>query len=159
MINIRAIEKYDIEQLRLWRNDLYRYFRQYKPISTVEQIKWYNTTKDIMFAIVDDEKLIGCCGLCYIDFKNRNADLSIYIGDVYIDNRAIEALSLLFDYGFRELGLERIYNDIFFNDLKKKDLLEYIGMKQEGIVRNKYYRYDKFHDALLFGILKEEWIN
>ena len=32
-------------------------------------------------------RLLGACGLCYIDFINRSADFSIYIGadDLYID--------------------------------------------------------------------------
>ena len=28
-----------------------------------------------------DNKVLGACGLCYIDWINRNADFSIYIGD------------------------------------------------------------------------------
>jgi RimJ/RimL family protein N-acetyltransferase len=158
LIRLQAIEKDDIEQLRLWRNSLYKWFRQFYPISTSQQITWYNTTKDIMFSIVENDKLIGACGLCYIDLKNKNADLSIYIGETYIDNRAYDAIRLLFEYGFNELGLQKIYNDIFENDMQKKELLKKVGMKQEGIARNKYYRNGKFNNALLFSILKEEWI-
>ena len=157
MIRLRALEQADIEQLRLWRNDLYKNFRQYKPISDIEQVEWFKNVKDILFAICEDDRLIGCGGLCYIDLKNRNADLSIYIGETYIDNRALLAMKLIFNYGFNELGLERIYNDLFeYDDLKHYALLE-AGMKYEGIARNKYYRGGIFHNARLYSILRSEY--
>lgn len=157
MITLRAINKKDVEQFRLWRNNHYKNFRQYKLISEVEQIKWFNTTDDIMFAICEDDKLIGCAGLCYIDMKNRNADLSIYLGETYIDNRALDAIKLIFDYGFFELGLERIYNDLFAYDIKKHNVLIASGMEVEGIARNKYYRDGKFHNAKLYSILRSDY--
>ena len=157
MISLRGLKKDDIEQLRIWRNDLYKHFRQYKPISETEQIRWYNETKDIMFAVCDNGKLIGCAGLCYIDLKNRSADLSIYIGKTYIDDRAEIAIKLLFDYGFKELGLERIYNDLFEYDILKHDMLLSCGMKVEGVARNKYYRDGQFYNAKLYSILRSEY--
>ena len=43
-----------------------------------------------MFSIRDlkNNVLIGCCGLVYINWKDRHADLSLYIGknDLYIDD-------------------------------------------------------------------------
>lgn len=159
MIKLDAIKYENLETLRIWRNNWQKYFRQYRPLTIADQQIWFNDNSDgfIMFGIYDDNKLIGICGLTYIDLKNRNADLSIYIGDTYVDDRALEALKLLFEYSFNELGLERIYNDLFSYDEKKKEILLKSGMKIEGKNRNRYFRNGKFYDSILFSILKEEF--
>ena len=53
-----------------------------------------------MFAIVELEnnQLMGACGLCYIDWINRNADFSIYIvhqtvTDLYQSRKSTSAYS------------------------------------------------------------------
>ena len=66
---------------------------------------------------------MGACGLCYIDWINRSADFSIYIGykDLYIDDiYAIEAGVLLKDYGLNILNLHRLWAEIYSIDNKKK---------------------------------------
>ena len=57
-----------------------------------------------MFAIVDlsTNELVGVCGLCYIDWINRNADFLIYIGkdSLYIDEvYAVDAAKVMMKYG------------------------------------------------------------
>ena len=79
-----------------------------------------------MFSIIESKinKLIGACGLCYIDLINKNADFSIYIGknNLYIDDKyAIDSANLLLEYGFTVLNLHRIWAEIYnFDKIKKK---------------------------------------
>ena len=97
-VGLRAIEESDLDQLLRWRNNprLRKYFREYRELSDANQKLWYSDkiVKDpntLMFSIVDPghDRLLGACGLCYIDWKNRNADFSLYIGadEVYIDQK------------------------------------------------------------------------
>lgn len=174
MIILKAIERKDLETIRQWRNTWKSYFRQYKELTEADQEKWFNSDfrgTDIMFGIYENNEnnklikmitddidyLIGVCGLTYIDWKNRNADLSLYIGETYVDERALEALNLLFNYGFNELGLERIYNDLLIFDLKKRDILETAGMKIEGEMKNRYFKQGTYYNAVMLGITKEDW--
>ena len=83
-----------------------------------------------MFGIVSNnsQELLGVCGLCYINWVHRYADLSLYIGkdDVYIDEEpggyAWESLDLLFEYGFNQLNLHKIWTEIYAFDEKKHSL-------------------------------------
>ena len=105
-VGLRAIEESDLPQLLAWRNqpEYRQYFREFHELSSTNQRGWYESRvlrdpNTIMFAIVRlaDGKLLGACGLCYIDWVNRHADFSIYIGEggVYIDDTyAIEAAEL-----------------------------------------------------------------
>ena len=95
LIGLCPLENEDLEFLRTWRNNpnFRQYFREYREISKDMQAEWYKRTLNdkstIMFAVrrLSDNALLGCCGLCYINWVNRNADLSLYIGydDLYID--------------------------------------------------------------------------
>ena len=82
-----------------------------------------------MFSIIEleSDRLLGACGLCYIDWINKNADFSIYIGadNLYIDdNFAPDAGSIMARYGFEELGLHRLWAEIYDYDDLKKNLLK-----------------------------------
>lgn len=165
---LRAIEYDDLDKLLEWRNkvELRRNFREYKELNSSNQKNWFetnvlNSDKTIMFAILDEEcNLIGACGICYIDWVNRNADLSIYIGynDEYIDDKyAPDAVKLLLNYGFDELNLNRIYVEVYDIDHKKKDLIEKLGFKLEGKHRQTHWTEGKWCDSLFYSVLKDEF--
>lgn len=169
-IYLTSIEESDLEVLRNWRNreDYRKYFREHREISKDMQKKWYETkvladSSTIMFSIRDlqSDELLGCCGLCYINWVNRNADLSLYIGkdNLYIDNLGIseEACKLLFQYGFGELGLEKVWTEIYEFDTKKYDLYKKLGFSEDGILRKQYFHDGKWWNSYILSLLKEEF--
>lgn len=169
-IYLCPVEREDLEQLRIWRNQPYfrKHFREYREISKAMQEKWYETkvlndTTTIMFSVrmVGTEELLGCCGLCYINWVHRNADLSLYIGwnNTYIDQEgyAEEACRLLFDYGFKELGLMKIWTEIYEFDTPKYELYSAIGLKQDGLLRNQYFYDGRWWNSRIMSIISDEW--
>lgn len=169
-VYICALEKEDLPKLMEWRNrpDYRKFFREYREINSDMQNMWYETkvlkdSSTIMFAIrsVENQELLGCCGLCYINWVHRNADLSLYIGKdgAYIDDEGIaeESCRLLFDYGFKELGLQKIWTEIYSFDDKKMDLYKKLGMKVDGVLRNQYFYDGKWWDSNMLSILNDEW--
>lgn len=165
-----ALEREDLPYLMKWRNlsEFRKHFREYREINSDMQKNWYekkvlDDPGTIMFAIrsVKDDVLLGCCGLCYINWIHRNSDLSLYIGkdNAYIDNigYAEESCRLLFDYGFLELGLEKIWSELYEFDQKKIMLYQKLGMQIDGILRKQYYYDGKWWDSKLLSILRDEW--
>lgn len=165
-VYLKAIESEDLNQLREWRNlpEFRKHFREYREINSDMQQKWFeNTVVDdrntIMFSIFSSEtdELIGCCGLCYINWVHRNADLSLYIGyeQEYIDDKgfAEEACKLLINYGFNELNLHKIWTEIYKFDNKKKALYDKLGFQVDGTLREHYFYDGKWWDSLLYSIL------
>ena len=81
-----------------------------------------------MFSIkrISDDRLLGCCGLCNINWIHRYSELSLYIGwnSYYIDNEgyAEESCSLLIDYGFNKLALNKIWVEIYEFDTKSRTM-------------------------------------
>jgi RimJ/RimL family protein N-acetyltransferase len=164
-VGLRAIERTDLKQLLDWRNnpDFRRFFREYRELSLANQNQWYdslvlNDPQTMMFAIEDlqSSQLIGASGFVHINWINRNADLSIYIGldDSYIDDRfAPDAAQVMIKYGFDELGLHRIWAEIYDFDLKKKSLFENLGFRLDGRHRETYWSNGRWHDSLFYSLL------
>ncbi|KZL94097.1 GNAT family N-acetyltransferase [Clostridium magnum] len=170
-IYLTSIEREDLHKLMHWRNreDFRKYFREYREINTDMQNKWFeskvlNDPSTIMFSIkrVSDDELLGCCGLCYINWVHRHADLSLYIGlnNIYIDEEgyAEESCRLLFKYGFNELGLNKIWTEIYEFDMKKIKLYSELGFKKDGVLRQNYFYDGKLWDSYVFSILQGEFM-
>lgn len=171
-IGLRALEQEDLATLRDWRNrEHYRkYFREYRELNLENQRRWFESqvikeNRTIMFGVVelDSGTLIGACGLCYINWVHRHADLSIYIGkdDLYIDTDrggyAWETLDLLFAYGFDQLNLHKVWTEIYEFDTKKHELFERYGLARDGILRDNYFYDGAYMDSHLYSILDSDW--
>ena len=169
LVSLFAVEKNDLKKFRDWRNnpDFRKHFREYRELNMRQQEQWFeekvvNDPSTLMFSIKrnEDEELIGCCGFVYINWVHRHADLSLYIGwkDEYIDTKgfAEESCQLLFDYGFNELSLNKIWTEIYEFDDKKGALYDKIGFKQDGFLRENYWYNGKWWGSRILSLLNSE---
>jgi RimJ/RimL family protein N-acetyltransferase len=170
LIYLRPIEEYDLEQLKTWRNheSFKKYFREYLEISNTQQLNWFNNevlnnNRTVMFSIVDkiSDELIGCCGLTYINWVNRNADFSFYYGRNldYIDTEgySIEAAKILLDYGYNQLNMHKIWAEIYEFDSVKKGFLLELGFKLDGELRENYYYDGRYWNSCIYSMLSSEF--
>jgi len=167
IVNFRALEIEDLKQLQDWRNAEFirRTCREYRLLSMERQKRWFDSLfktppDNIMFGIESKQgKLIGVCGLTWIDWKNRKAEVSIYIGekDWQKKGAATDSLRILVKYGFETLNLYRIYAIIFESNEASIKLFEKCGFKFEGRHRKAHYVNDQYWDELVYGILREEY--
>jgi RimJ/RimL family protein N-acetyltransferase len=167
-VTLRSIEEADLEQLRIWRNTplLRKYFREYTEISQSDQRFWYQNIvlpkkTALMFAIEDKKSqcLLGACGLCYIDRVRKSADFSIYIGykDIYLDKiYAVESAELLITYGFEELGLHRLWAEVYSHDFKKQDFFQSLGFTLDGRLRESHWSEGVWLDSLYYSLLESD---
>lgn len=169
-VSLRALEEADLPALRDWRNrqDFRQYFREYRELGMENQHKWFESlvvpARDtLMFGIVDSKsgELLGCCGLCYVNWVQRFADLSLYVGKdgAYIDSHgyAQEACTLLFDYAFGELGLHKIWTEIYEFDKPKQSLYLGLGFQQDGLLRDNYYHNGRWWNSRIMSLLVGDW--
>lgn len=165
---LRAIEEGDLVQLLAWRNrpELRRYFREYRELNGTQQRAWFDSKVNgdaatRMFAIVELEtdRLLGAAGLCYIDWVNRTADFSIYIGadDLYIDDRyAPDAARTMAAYGFDELGLNRLWTELYDFDDRKIRFFSELGFHLDGRFRQTHWAEGRWHDSLYYSLLASD---
>ena len=165
---LRAIEVADLAQLLAWRNQpqLRRYFREFRELNSTQQRDWFDAKVNgdagtRMFAIVEAHsgRLLGACGLCYIDSVNRTADFSLYIGadDRYIDDcLAPDAAVTLIRYGFDELGLNRLWSEIYAFDAPKAAFFKSLGFTLDGRHRQTHWAEGAWHDSLYYSLLASD---
>lgn len=168
LVNLRALEREDLEKLRDWRNSpcVRAYTREYRLLNMENQHQWFeslvNDRNNIMFGIaIKDGSLIGVCGLTHIDWKNRNAEVSIYLGEQKWQTKgyASDSLNTLIHYAFLELGLHRIYAVIFGYNNDSIKFFEKNGFKFDGRHREARYWNGEYHDELVYGLLKGESVD
>ena len=166
-ITLSAVNKESIEQFRQWRNspELRKYFREYRELSKEMQERWFESkvlgdTNQVNFEIRDKKtsKLIGHCGLYYINWVHRHAEFGIYVGDDEYRNGGYgsDALRTLVSYGFNDLNLNRIWCEVYDNN-DALAVYEHIGFTKEGALRQSYYSEGRYWDAHILALLKEEF--
>ena len=165
-INLKAVEKESIEQLRQWRNEprLKKYFREYRELSKTMQAAWYENKvlgddRQVNFEIRSKEEdlLIGHCGLYYINWIHRHAEFGIYVGDTAFRSGGFgsDALRTLVKYGFNDLNLNKIWCEVYTNN-DALAVYEHIGFKYEGTLRQHYYNEGRYWDSTMLSMLKED---
>jgi len=119
-----------------------------------------STTED-SFAIhlKGDVRPIGVISLMNISRANASADLSVIVGppEVRHHGYGAEAISALLDYGFEELGLNRVGLSVFEFNEDAISTYAGLGFREEGRIRRAVKRDGTFHDALLMSVLRDEW--
>jgi RimJ/RimL family protein N-acetyltransferase len=60
-------------------------------------------------------------------------------------------------FGFESIGVNRIYATHFRRNPASGRVMEKTGMRREGVWRQHLMRWDRVEDAVVYGILREEW--
>ncbi len=110
-----------------------------------------------VFAItMPDDTLVGAVGL-KLEEDSGIAELGYWVGVPYWGNGyATEASNAVLDYGFESLVLGRIWARAFARNPASSRVLEKVGMRHEGTLRNSIQKNDELLDAEVFGILRAE---
>ena len=61
------------------------------------------------------------------------------------------------EYGFHKIDLNKITATHISRNPASGKVMEKIGMKKEGILREHVYKWDKYEDLVTYGILRKEW--
>lgn len=167
-VGLRQLERGDLAQARDWRNEpeIRERTREFAPLNMLNQESWLESLLDrrnIMFAImckeVEPPSFIGVCGLAHIDWRNRGAEFSYYIGDKGSRGKGYgrHVAYLLFDYGFQELGLHRIWGEIYGVAPEILEIDQKLGFKLEGTLRETFFNKGKYWDSWIVAILDSDW--
>jgi len=163
---LRAVEREDIPLFLRWFNDpeVRQYLSVYMPLSAAEEERWFERQLDRqdarVFAIETAEGVhIGNIGLHDLDWKNRNAQLGVVIGEkaYWGLGYGTDAIKALLRFAFDEMNLHRVQLRVFEFNERAIRCYRRCGFREEGRLRQELYRGGAYHDVLLMGILREEF--
>lgn len=107
----------------------------------------------------EDDRAIGFVDIHWIQWNHGNAHFNMGIGSP--DDRGkgfgTEALEMTLRYAFEELNLYRLTVETFeYNTGAQKFLVKH-GFQREVCRREAIYRDGRYWDALMYGLLAEDW--
>jgi len=127
-----------------------------------EWIKKNQRSKDNAYFCIDtkEHEHIGSVSLMKIDLINKNAEFGISIGHkkYWGQGMGTEATRLMLNYGFKKLKLHRIYLRVIAYNFRAQRTYEKCGFIREGIQRQQVCFDGNWHDMVLMGILRSEWL-
>jgi len=115
---------------------------------------------DANFAIEVDGRFIGTCGLFGDDATARSVELGIGIGDKAYWGLGYgrEAIGLLLEYAFRYRNYRRVWLRVIANNERGIRAYRACGFSEEGRQRQHIFSDGAYHDIVLMGILRSEWV-
>ncbi|WP_214843030.1 GNAT family N-acetyltransferase [Exiguobacterium sp. s150] len=110
------------------------------------------------FAIVYQGELAGTIGFNDINRGIKCGTVGYWLGQDFQGKGIMsQALETLIEYGFRDLGLNKIEIRVATGNVKSRALPEGLGFKQEGVLRDAEWLYDRYVDPVVYGLLRAEW--
>ena len=126
----------------------------------VGRIEWWQAGRGATLAITrrtSPHILLGTVSLRRYA-RDRRAELGYWLAThAWSFGFATEACRALVDFGFRELGLARIYAQVLAGNRASMHVLDKLGMVNEGIKRQHVRKGQRLHDVVLYGLLRDEW--
>lgn len=169
-LQLREFEEGDWQALLEYQSNP-QYIRYYHAKQRTEQevralvkmfIGWSKEQprRKFQFAIVlrSEGRLIGNCSLRVDSFDGRLAEIGFELDSRYWSKGyATEATQALVALGFGKLGLHRIWAACIADNFTSALVLEQIGMRREGRLRENEWVEGRWWDTLLYGMLAREW--
>ena len=148
-----------------------RYLRYYEwtertPESAREFVGWFlahqtqNPRFKFQLAVVlkSNHLLIGSCGVRMDKADAVEADIGYELDPNYWNyGYATEAAHAIVDFGFSRFGVHRIWANCVADNVASAHVLEKLGMKLEGRLREKQFYKGRWWDTLIYAILADEW--
>lgn len=113
------------------------------------------------WGIVDkaDKKLIGTCGFVDFMIEGNRAEIGYALSRNYWGKGYMtEAVRAVIDFGFRTMQLNRIEARCNIENIASARVMEKVGMKFEGILREHLFAKGNYHDLKMYSILTKEWL-
>ena len=168
-VRLRPIERTDLPRFVEWFGDfkVRRHLSVYQPFSLAQEERWFESMlarverqEDVLLAIdTADGAHIGNVGLHAINWKDRNAELGIIIGDkaYWSQGYGTDAIQTLLGLAFGEMNLHRIFLRVDADNARGIRCYEKCGLRREGISRQGVFREGAYHDQYVMSILESEY--
>lgn len=112
----------------------------------------------LAIVLTDGNKLIGNVGIRKRETTAHFAELGYELDPRYWGSGyATEAAHRMLEFAFGTLHLHRVMAYVIANNLNSVRVLEKLGMRQEGHLRESESFKRRYWDMLIYGILEDEW--
>lgn len=129
-----------------------------------DQAEWIRSrpTNEYNFLIaLKDGTPVGMLSLVGVNLTNRHAEPARFlIGEEQRARgvpAAVEAMKLLYEFAFETLKLNRLFGTVVAKNRRMATWQKYLGMQEEGVMRQHYYIAGEMQDAIMMGLLVSDY--
>jgi RimJ/RimL family protein N-acetyltransferase len=165
-VTLRDMTKEDIVLKVKWFNDpdvnktllVEEKLQLDKSLEWFEQTRNDKTRRDFTIETVEGRP-IGIIALVHISDVHKTAEIYIVIGekDYWGKGVMLEAESLLIDWAFSSLKLEKIWADAVEDNIASIITMKKLGFQIEGKLRKERFLRGRRIDVIRLGLLKEDF--
>lgn len=163
-VNLRELRVTDAELTLRWRQAQRARFLNAGAVTPEQQAAWIAERPVSEYNFIIELKgghPVGMLSLIGIDEGNRRGEPARFlIGDEDAAKGlpvAVEAMKLLYRLAFDQLKLVRVWGIVAANNRLMLKWHLYMGMKEEGRLRNHLCLAGQFQDAVVIGLLVDEY--
>jgi RimJ/RimL family protein N-acetyltransferase len=136
----------------------------YKPETAVAWIEqaakqWLAGT-GVIFAMetTGERQMVGSIGLREVDRVHLQAELGFFVGVPWWGRGfATTALRILLPFAFGPIGLNRVHAHHMVRNPASGRVLEKVGFRREGLLRQRVRKWGVFEDVVLLALLRSDW--
>jgi RimJ/RimL family protein N-acetyltransferase len=165
-VYLRPLEKADAPVIVEWFNDaeIRSRIASWRPMSLAAEeafIEGLAKSDDFVFAVVlkDGDRFVGNTGLHQIDQKNRSGMFGIVLGDKSAWGRGIgtEVTRLMTGWAFDHVNLNRVWLEVYDDNLRAVRVYEKVGYLHEGVLRQALWRDGEYKDVFRMAMVRADW--
>lgn len=111
-----------------------------------------------VIADAETDAMVGTVTLYQWDRRNRRAEVGFMLGRAHWGRGfAHEAVHAVLRFGFEGMDLHRVEADTHPDNAASLRLLERLGFRREGHLRERWFTFDEWSDSVLLGLLRAEF--
>lgn len=116
------------------------------------------TSYDLAVVLAQTQQVMGWCRIAWRMDEVRQAELAYMLAQTYWgQGLATELAQSLVRFGFTTLQAHRIFATARPANVGSWRVLEKLGMRREGHLRQHRWMKGTWHDSFLYAILEQEW--
>ena len=106
----------------------------------------------------DSGAFIGFAHIAFIDTKHKRCKIGLVIGDKTLWGQGLgtECLRRLIEFCFVTLGLNRVAAEAYSSNPRACRMMERVGFRREGVLRENVYKAGAFVDEIQYGLLRSD---
>lgn len=167
----RKVKETDLQLLMDWRMrpDITKYLNSNPSLTMEDQKNWFakikmeeNKGKDrnsFYWVLEVDDEPVGLVSLVSYDRQNKKIHTGGYIA--VLEKRslrlAIDMQWNLYRYAFDVLGVNKVCEEVFVENVGVNKIMDLCGSRTEGVLRQEVFKDGKYYDVAVRSILKNEW--
>lgn len=106
----------------------------------------------------EEDRLIGTVTLLNWDKTNRHVEVGFMLSRKrWGKGLATEAVRAVLHFAFEHMNVHRVEAELDPRNEASARLLERLGFKYEGLLRERWFLYNEWSDSALYGLLRREF--